>query len=172
MCGVTLAYNAFATGNEGVNPPQSGVINFSTGGLIVTNSFPFAYSSQPAVIAYSLNGTNNTPFVVSAVTLTNFVLTAFNGATTNASAAWASFAAYPRIYSGTNIIGANGLATNAFPVPFVYPPVLVIGDSLTNGYAAGVTTTTNCTITGGPAETIYWQVLGYSFQPGLNTVTY
>lgn len=173
IAGLALVSSSFATGNQGVNPPQSGVINFTTGGLVVTTTFPFAYSSQPAVIAYSINGTNNAPFVVSAVTLTNFVLTAANGATTNGSAAWASFAAYPRVYAGTNQMGANGLVTNTFSVPYVYPPVISLSDSLTNGAAACTTvTTTNFVITVTAAETVYWGALGNSYQPGLNNITY
>lgn len=169
-----LVVDCMATGSIGVNPPQSGVINFSAStGLIITNPFTFSYQSQPAVTVSSANGTNDLPFTVSGVTLTNFIVTVSSGTTTNASVAWQSFPAYPRVFVGTNVLGVGVLVTNTFPVPFVYPPVVQLADSITNGDAAATTvTTTNFVITVGPAETVYWGAFGNCYVPGLNTITY
>lgn len=169
---LALIHNVFATGTEGVNPPQSGTLTFNGAtGLSITNPFSFSYSSQPAVIIYP-QATNNNPFTVSAVTISNFVLTVTSGATTNTSVNWISYAGYPRVQVGTNAITANAFVTNAFPYPFVLPPIINIEGSTTNGVGISSVTTTNFVETSNAAQSVYWGAFGVAYTPGLNTVTY
>ena len=173
--GVAVAVCAFATGVVGPNAPQSGVITFDgTFGLIYTNSFAYPFTTPPAVIATGLL-TNNSPFTVSAVTTSNFVLTATTGATTNTQVAWQAYAPYPRLQYGT-ITNAAALATNiAFPFPYVYPPTVSIegGNTNANGSVAVIgVTTTNFTILCNTANTNFWQAIGQAYTPGTQNVTY
>lgn len=168
----SLALSAFATGSLGINQPQSGSSSFTAStGLSVTNTFTQAFASQPAVVIFP-QATNNNPFTVSSVTLSNFVLTVTTGASTNVTVNWTAFAGFPRVQVGTNIFAGAGTVTNTFPVPYVLPPIINVEGSTTNTVAATSVTTTNVIFQTLAAQTIYWGALGIAYAPGLNTVTY
>jgi len=164
ICAVfSLAISAFAAGNEGVNPPQSGVLNFSAATtLIQTNTFAFPYQSVPVVLIQGL-ATNGAPFTVSGITISNFVLTISASATTNASVAWQSFVGGTRMQSGSVNTGANTNVTVTFQYPYAVPPVVVAVGSQTNQTVAiptSLITTTNFQIVTYGNSTNSWISVG------------
>ena len=164
----SLAISAFATGNEGVNPQQSGVLNFNASTtLIQTNTFAFPYQSIPVVTIQGLS-TNDAPFTVSGITTTNFVLTVTANATTNASVAWQSFVGGNRMQSGTVNTGANTNVTVTFTYPYAVPPVVVAVGSQTNQTVAiptSLITTTNFQIVTYGNSTNGWISIGTVANP-------
>lgn len=170
---IALAFDVLATGVIQNNGPQSGVLTFNGAtGLIITNSFPVPYITPPVVTIYSTS-TNNTPATISAVTLTNFVLTVTSNAATNNSFNWSSYAGYPRVQSGTNAITAGTFVTNTFAAPYFYPPVINLDGTATNaGVAVITTTTTNFIESAAITQNVQWGAFGIAYTPGPNQVTY
>jgi hypothetical protein len=170
---LALAFNVLATGVIQNNGPQSGTLTFNAAtGLVVTNLFPVPYITPP-VVTLSSTSTNNTPATISAVTLTNFVLTVTSNATTNNSFNWFSYAGYPRVQTGTNAITAGTFVTNTFAVPYFYPPTINLDGTATNAGVAVITTTaTNFIESAAITQTVQWGAFGIAYQPGPNTVTY
>ena len=172
---LALTVSAFADGAIQANSPQAGVLTFNaTTGLVITNSYPIPYTAQPIVTVYS-SSTNNTPFTVSGVTLTNFILTVSANATTNASVTWSSYVGYPRFQTGFSSLTAGTPYTNAFSTPYAFTPILNIEGSATNSAASvGIIsiTVTNFIIQSYISQTAYWSLLGTAYSAGVNTVTY
>lgn len=141
---VLLAFDCFATGTFGVNPPQQGTIAIVTNGatsLYYTNTFPAAYQSVPVVLLFNLGNTNALP-MTNTVTTTNFVVEL--NTPTNTIVNWSAYIGTPRIYAWTPTNQTVGVATNIlFPFAYAYPPVVVVTPQNTNGAAAvsSVTTT-------------------------------
>jgi hypothetical protein len=174
-----LAFSALAAGVVGVNPPQSGVLNFDGATTLVqTKTFAYPFQTTPLV---TINGllTNNSPFTVSAVTTTGFTLTVTTLATTNASVAWQAFVGGTRLQSG---ILANTSAsstagwTNTFSYPYAaIPSVVVSGSALAGATNNGVTvssvsTTGFSVATGNTNQTVYWQSVGTVYNPASENV--
>ena len=170
-----IAVCAFATGAISPNTPQSGVVNYdATTTLAQTITFSYPFTVPPAVIANGLQ-TNNNPFTVSAVTISNFVLTVTTSASTNASVAWQAYAPYPRLQYGAAVNVAGTVTNVAFPFPYVFPPTISVEGANTNANAiVAITaiTTTNFSILCNVANTNNWQATGPAFTPGANSVTY
>ena len=135
-----LAISAFATGNEGVNPQQNGILNYnSSTTLIQTNTFAFPYQSVPVVTVQGLS-TNGAPFTVSGITTTNFVLTTTANSTTNASVAWQSFVGGTRLQYGSNTVSTT--STNvSFPYVYAVAPAVTISGISTNLLITAITLT-------------------------------
>ena len=178
---LSIASSVYATGAVGVNQPQSGVLNFTNGGVVSKiTTFPYPYQSVPVVKFFS-DTTNATPLTNSAVTTTNFTL--YIATSTNASIAWTSYTGTPRIQSGVTLNTA-GLATNiTFPAPYAFAPTVVVTGGSTNstaGVAVIAVTTTNFTIVCNAANTNQWISFGISALPsesantsaGFNNVRY
>lgn len=141
------AVNAFATGAQGVNPYQSGIINTATNGAAIqysTNTFAFPFQTVPVVTLFSLGQTNVLPFT-NVVTTTNFIVqSATNGF--NASIAWQAYAGTPRIQAFT-FTNVAAIATNVtFPYPYAQVPVVVVIGQSTN--VAATVGVYNVTLTG------------------------
>ena len=169
-----LAVNSFATGAVGVNPSQSGVLNYSAATtLIQTNAFAYPFQVAPAVIVNGLI-TNNAPFTVSAITTSNFVLTVTTLATTNASVAWQAFAPYPRLQYGSQAVLQATPTNIAFAVNYTVAPNVVITANTTNSTAAATAVTvSNFTATVNANTTVNWQAIGQAYAPGTaGTLTY
>ena len=176
LAAATLTVSAFATGSFGVNPKASGVSLFdATTTLSITNSFPSVYDQKPVVIINGLS-TNNAPFSVSGITVSNFILTVTTLATTNASVAWQSFAGAQRLQYGqltSGPINAATTVTNTFTVPYFYTPSVVMGSTGTNAVISS-TTTTNFILSYGVYPTnqiVNWMAVGVTAVAGNNTVT-
>lgn len=127
---VCSIWNIFATGNEGVNPPQSGVITPATGTTSITNTFAFPFQTVPVMVVYSAL-TNGTP-ITNSITTTNFTLSWPVAGSTNASFAWQAYVGGTRMQSGTNTLVANTLLTNTFAYAYAVPPVVVVSGNNTN----------------------------------------
>jgi hypothetical protein len=154
-----LVTAAMATGQEGVNPYQTGTISFTNGVYNVTNSFPYSYTITPAVYFYA-TATNATPITNNFVTMTNFSIGVPTTAT-NYSVNWIAFAPITRFASGTqNLVTA--VPTNiAFPFPYYTAPVVVVTGGITNNTAAvTAVTTTNFTVASQSTQTIEWISVG------------
>jgi hypothetical protein len=173
---------AFADGVIQNNSVQSGITTFTFAtALIQTNTFPVPYTTLPVVTVYS-TATNDTPFTVSSVTLSNFILTVTAPAagTTNCSVIWNSYAGYPRIQSGTLAANDALLNTNTFTVPYAATPQVFIQNtvfgSTTNTIAPTVitTTTTNFIVqftAGTTNQSIGWMSIGTAYAPGVKEAT-
>jgi hypothetical protein len=170
--GALLALNVFATGVTSPNGYQVGVSTFSAASsLTQTNVFPIPYTTLP-VIALSSSTTNNTPFSVSSVTVSNFILTVTTGSTTNQAVTWTSYPGSPRIQTGTVSVTAGTLSTNTFATPYAYTPTISIDSSTTNGVAVNYISPTNFVVQSFATQTVYWQAIGTAYAPGASTVTY
>lgn len=173
LLGLTLVNATFATGVIQNNAFQTGSSTFTaSSGLLVTNTFPVPYTIAP-IVQVSSSVTNNTPFSVSAVTLTNFVLTVTTAATTNVSVNWAAYPGYPRILTGTNSITAGTFVTNTFNPSFAYIPIMNFTGFATNGGASIISLTpSNFIESAAVTQGVQWGAFGIAYQPGLSTVTY
>ena len=173
-----IGFAAFATGVIGPNPPQAGTSTFSAStGLLVTNTFPYVYTTVPIVQLAGVS-TNNGPFTATSVTVSNFVLTVTTASTTNNTVAWNSYAGYPRIQYGSQAVLAATVPTNVtFSTPYAYAPVVTIAPSALGAATNSIPvvtaiTTTNFTLTSGANQTVNWHAIGTAYTPGANTVTY
>ena len=178
---LSLASSVYATGAVGVNQPQSGVLNFTNGGVVSNiTTFPYPYQSVPVVKFFS-DTTNATPLTNSAVTTTNFTL--YIATSTNASIAWTSYTGTPRIQYGVTPCTANVATNVSFPAPYAQVPVVTVSGANTNingGVAVIAVTTTNFTIQCNVANTNQWTAIGISALPsesantsaGFNNVRY
>ena len=138
-----LAISALATGNEGVNPPQSGVITVSNGLNIVTNTFAFPFQQTPLVVMFSSLAAG-APITNNFVTTTNFAFT-FPLAGTNASFSWQAFVGGTRMQSGTNALVGGTPLTNTFAFAYAIPPVVVPSQGATNSSAIVAVTSVSTT---------------------------
>jgi hypothetical protein len=160
-------WNSFATGNEGVNPPQNGSVTFVATNS-VTTAFAFAYATPPVMQLFG-SVTNLSPFT-NTVTTTNFTLTI---AATNATAGggwgavgWSAFVGGTREAAATNLLTT---ATTNFVFPFAYasPPVVIVSGTLTNLQVTAVTITNFTVVNSGGAFAtgINWISIGTVFNP-------
>jgi hypothetical protein len=161
--GLMLAVSAFATGNEGVNVPQSGVI---TPGATpnITNSFALPYQTVPLIVIYA-SATNGTPITNGVITTTNFSFS-FPAAGTNDTYAWQSFVGGTKEAFGTNLV-ATATTNVTFPFTYATPPTVVCSGSLTNVLVSAVTTTNFTeTVSGGASSTgVNWISIGTVYNP-------
>ncbi len=176
---VGLALESFGTGAFPNNLTQTGTTTYSVStGLILTNTFAETFTVIPLVQVFPTS-TNGAPFVVSAVTVSNFILTATANTPTNCSAFWQASLGYPRIQSGTNVLtGATPLLIT-FPTPYAagYAPTVTVSGSTTNlnsiiGVNPVNVTYTNFTVLGNNTGVVTWQSFGICPTPGATTVTY
>jgi len=100
LAGVILAVNVFATGNEGVNPPQSGVLTGTTTASSITNTFAFPFQTAPVLTVYPTL-TNGTPVTNVFVTTTNFAIS-FPASGTNTPFAWSAAVGATKIQYGSS----------------------------------------------------------------------
>jgi hypothetical protein len=171
-----LAAECFATGPLPINSYQSGFINFTNGGS-ATNvyTFPVGFTYPPAVSLFLVSANTNALPFTNTVTTTNFttiINTTVNGAT-NATIAWtATPCSVFEQWSTT--VNTAGVATNvAFPVPYVYPPMVNAQPNSTNGFVAiTAITTTNFTLLSNIAMTNYWNAIGEVVTPGTQPATH
>ena len=174
LIATAITFYAFADGVIQNNGLQSGISTFSSStSLLITNVFPVPYTTMP-VVTLNSTSTNNYPWTVSAVSLTNFVLTVSSGTTTNNSIIWNSYAGYPRCQFGTNAVTGGTLLTNVFVPPYAYPPSVEASGSAagTNNIFTMTVTATQMVITSQASQNISWYALGISFSPGISPVTY
>lgn len=167
-----LAVSLFATGNEGVNPPQNGVITVANSVPNVTNTFAFPFQTTPLLVVYC-NAANGSPITNNFVTTTNFAIS-FPALGTNDAYAWQAFVGGTRMQSGTFSAGAG---TNIlFNYPYASTPSVVVSGSLlpaaTNNmivvYSASAT---NFSInTGNTNQTVYWISVGTVYNPSSENV--
>ena len=143
LAGIGMAASVFATGNEGVNPPQTGVTTFTqAGGLIVTNTFAFPFQTAPLALL-SPSSTNTFTW---ATTTTNLIITSGGGsAVTNYTVNYAVFVGGTRMQSGTNAVTAGVLLTNVFTYPYALIPSVVVSGTSTN--TTGVVAVTSVSTT-------------------------
>jgi hypothetical protein len=157
------AWNSFATGAEGVNPQQNGIVTGNTTSQTITNSFPFPYTVPP-VMQFFPTLTNATPLTNVFVTTTNFAIS-FPAAGTNTPIGWMASIGATRMEYGTNaFLVAVGSTNITFPFPYSQQPSVVCSGS-TNAYVTA-TTLTNFTLQAFTNETIYWQSIGTTLNPG------
>lgn len=169
-----ITFCAFADGVLQNNSPQSGISTFTSATtLTATNVFPAPYTTMPVVTVYSTS-TNNYPWTVSSVSLTNFILTVSANTTTNNSIIWNSYAGYVRIQSGTNAVTGGTPVTNTFSPAYAYAPVVTTGNSGqgTNNLVGITVSTTQLIINSVASQNVQWQAIGTAYTPGVNTVTY
>jgi hypothetical protein len=165
LFGAALAVNAFATGSEGFNPPQSGTINPATGIFNVTNTFAFPFQTTPLLVVYSA-ATNGTPITNNFVTTTNFSISYPVNGSTNASFSWQAYVGGTRMESGTQTVLANVATNITFPFAYAVPPVVVISGGVTNLPSAVVAvTTTNFTLNSNATSTNQWISVGTVYNP-------
>jgi hypothetical protein len=160
LAGVSLVATVFATGNEGVNPPQSGVLN-SGNVQGVTNTFAFPFQTVPVLVVYPQN-TNASPFT-NTITTTNFY-TLFGQ--TNDSISWQAYVGGTKEAFGTNLV-STATTNVTFPFAYANPPVVVCSGSLTNVFVSAVTTTNFTeTVLGGASSTgVNWISVGTVYSP-------
>lgn len=160
---LALAVSAYATGNEGVNPPQSGVINPAINTTSITNTFAFPFQTTPVMIVYSAQ-TNGTP-ITNSITTTNFTLSWPVNGSTNASFAWQAFVGGTKMAFGT---ATNGIGNTSVAFPFAYasaPVVLITGNNTNGVVAVSAITATNFTINSLTAQTNSWESIGTVYNP-------
>ena len=162
LAGVVLAVNAFATGNEGVNPPQSGVLIGTATSQILTNQFAFPFQTAPVVTIYP-GSTNGTPVTNSFVTTTNFAIS-FAPAGTNTAWAWTAAVGATKLQYGTSTNALASSTSVVFPVAYASAPVVVLTGNTTNAFVATVSTT-NFTILGQAVQTNGWISIGTVANP-------
>jgi len=160
---LVVGLNCFATGAAGVNPPQSGVISFTNGG-VVSNvfTFPYAYQSTPVVKFFS-DTTNATPLTNSAVSSTGFTL--YIATSTNANIAWSAYVGTPRIQAGVATNAAATATTVTFSSPYAYTPQVVLTGGNTNINAISAITSitpSNFVFQCSVANTNQWMSFGIS----------
>lgn len=162
-----LAASVLATGNEGVNPPQSGVLNPATGVINVTNSFAFPYQTVPLLVIYSA-ATNGTPITNIFLTTTNFAFSYPVAGSTNASFAWQSFVGGTKLTYGTVISGGGTNVTVTFPFAYAAAPSVVLtGQSTNAANTVGIPSisTTNFTVLSNGNSTNSWISVGVVYNP-------
>jgi hypothetical protein len=182
--GLGVLNAAMATGSVGVNPPQSGTINFTNGSAAtqVTNTFAYSYTVPPVVTLYALT-TNTLTLTNVFVTTTNFAVGVNVNGTTNGIVYWTSAVGATRLEYGIQVMGGSGTTNVTFPYPYAYVPVVQIegnGGAGTNALVSvTAVTTTNFTLTCPLAQTNSWISVGTVANPqspnsgpfpGLNTV--
>jgi hypothetical protein len=160
---VGVAASALATGNLGVNPPQSGVLTVTNAASVITNQFAEAYTVAPCLVVYS-SLTNGTPVTNNFVTTTNFAISFPTGGT-NSAFAWQAFVGATCQQSGTFV--DNGvLVTNTFTYPYYSTPVLLVSGTATNNPVAVTSvTTTNFITLCGTSNTVSWISVGTVLNP-------
>jgi hypothetical protein len=169
-----LAVNCFATGNEGVNPAQNGVISVVTNGgaasLYYTNTFPFAYQSLPVVTLFNLGNTNAVPFT-NTVSTTNFIVEL--NTPTNTLVAWQSYMGTPTIQVGSFTNSGAVSQTVPFARPFAQLPTVILTPAVTNAGTAAVTgvTLTNFTVLENISTTNYYEAFGIAPIPAVDTLS-
>ena len=153
-----LAISALATGNEGVNPPQSGVLTVANGVNAITNTFAFPFTVAPCLVVYS-SLTNGTPVTNNFVTTTNFAIS-FPAGGTNSAFAWQAFVGATRQQSGTFADNAV-LVTNTFTYPYYSTPIVVVSGTATNNPVAVTSVSTTSFVTScGASNTVSWIAVG------------
>lgn len=133
-----LAVSAFATGNEGVNPPQVGTIVFNTGsGLVQSTNFAMAFQTPPVAVIF---GSSTNTFTYTTTT-TNITVTSGGGTgATNYTVGYSAYVGGTRLEYGTGTIATA--ATNVtFPNPYALAPVVILNGTTTNVLATTPTTT-------------------------------
>ena len=165
LAGVVLAVNAFATGNEGVNPPQSGLIANAVTNQITTNSFAFPFQVAPVLTIYPI-ATNGTPVTNVFVTTTNFAIS-FPPSGTNAAFGWSAVVGGTKMEYGTqSFIVGTGSTNITFPAAYAVAPVVVVTSGLTNAPTAITSiTTSNFTISSYQTQTNQWMSIGIVASP-------
>ncbi len=144
LCGL----KSFATGAEGINPTQQGLINATSNSAAIayyTNTFAFPFQSLPVVTLFTVGTVTNAMPYTNVVTTTNFVVQfATNGF--SPTIYWQAYIGTPRIISMTPTNQTAGTATNILlPATYAYPPVVVVtgqgsaSNAFVNVY--GITTT-------------------------------
>jgi hypothetical protein len=162
--------SVFATGVLN-DIPQAGVLTFTAAtGLKQTNSFPVAYSHVPFVTVKS-SSTNSTPFTLSAITSSNFVLTVTADSTTNNAITWNSSPGTLRMQQGTVTLTAGALSTNSFAAAFSATPVVSLGVTSGTNVSATVSST-RIILLSVPGQTVSYTAVGYTLNPGDNVLTY
>ena len=162
-----LAVSVFATGNEGVNPPQSGVLTSSNGVAGITNTFAFPFQTVPLLVVYAAN-TNGTPITNALITTTNFGITFPINGSTNNSFAWQAFVGGTKMAFGSVVSGGGTNVSVTFPFAYATPPVVTASGNSTNTTGiASVTaiTITNFTILSQTAATNSWISVGTVYNP-------
>lgn len=162
-----IAVAVFATGNEGVNPPQSGVIIPTSATPNITNTFAYPFQSVPLVIIYS-SLTNGTPITNNFVTTTNFGFS-FPTPGTNSSFAWQAFVGGTKMDFGANTNIAAASTTIPFHFTYASPPVVVVtaqgGTNAVNAVTVTSVTITNFVLLANASQTNYWQAIGTVYNP-------
>ena len=160
---LVLAVNVFATGNLGVNTPQSGVLlstNLVTG---ITNTFAQPFQSTPLLYVFA-SATNGTPVTNAFVTTTNFGITFPVNGSTNNSFAWSAFVGGTKLQSGANTNTAAASTTITFPTTYALPPVVVVtpqgGTNAANVAAVTSITSSNFVLLANASQTNYWMSVG------------
>jgi hypothetical protein len=162
-----LAVSAFATGNEGVNPAQGGVLTPASGVSSITNTFAFPYQTVPLMIVYA-GATNSTP-ITNAITTTNFTLSYPVNGSTNASFVWQAFVGGTKMCFGSSTNVAATSTSITFPFAYATPPVVVAtgqgGTNSQNVVSVTAVTTTNFSLLANASQTNYWQAIGTVYSP-------
>jgi hypothetical protein len=161
-----LAVTVFATGNEGVNPPQAGILTPANGVTAITNQFAFPFQTTPLMVVYAA-ATNSTP-ITNTITTTNFTISYPANGSTNASFVWQAFVGGTKMCFGS-LTNVAATATNvAFPFAYALPPVVTASGQGTNAAnVIGITavTTTNFTLLANASQTNYWHAIGTVYNP-------
>lgn len=161
-----LVVSAFATGNEGVNPIQTGVATFTTaGGLVVTNTFALQFQTAPVALL-APSSTNTFTYTASP---TNIVITSGGGTgATNYTVNWTAYIGGTRIEAGA-VQNVAGTVTNVmFPNPYAVAPIVVgIGSATNTTAVVGISsiTTTNFSIYCTISNTVDWMSIGTVYNP-------
>ena len=162
-----LAVSVFATGNEGVNPPQSGVITPANGVTSVTNTFAFPFQTTPLLVVYAA-ATNSTPITNSTLTTTNFVISWPVNGSTNASFAWSAFVGGTKMAFGSVVTGGGTNVSVVFPFTYATAPQVFITGSSTNSQniiAVTSVTATNFNALSNGNSTNSWMSIGTVYNP-------